>query len=532
MTLLLFHANCVNRFPPPSLFSGFFQAQVNLKNLYIKNNLLKTLSTRTFDFTVSIQVLDLSNNQLMFEGASLFANDVRQSPLQRLKRLEHLNLRNNSLEHIHSDFYLIMTSLKVLDLSHNNISNVMYTDLRFPDNGIKVDFSHNNIKEINFKEFEQDSKDQNSPPKTPPELNFDDNPLVCDCHALHFVKFLQGKLNPAPGNYLNIPNKASLVCTQPGELNGTKLVSVDVLKLTCDLATSPFAEKCPDQCSCQLRPQDQAVIVNCTSLGLTTVPDLPIASEMYYNHTILHIENNHLSTLPDMKVKGYDQVREIYANSNNISKVLPQNIPDHLTTLDLSMNRISNIEDPTLTKLNNVTNVYLMGNQFGCTCEMKHMLAFLQSKNMKDRPVCVNSKKEIRDLTTGDLCPEKMEAVIIFAVVVSSMGVIGGVLAALYYKYQQKIKIWMYWHNIMPFLFNSDVLDNDKKYDAFISYSHKDEDFVTDQLMPELEQKRRFNLCIHRRDWTPGDFIPEQVSGINNCPDGMSLINSLLFPPH
>lgn len=80
-----------------------------------------------------------------------------------------------------------------------------------------------------------------------------------------------------------------------------------------------------------------------------------------------------------------------------------------------------------------------------------------------------------------------------------------------YFKYQIEIKIWMYWHNILPFLFNSGALENDKKYDTFISYSHHDKEFIADELMPELEEKRHFKMCINGRDWMPENPIPEQV---------------------
>lgn len=60
-------------------------------------------------------------------------------------------------------------------------------------------------------------------------------------------------------------------------------------------------------------------------------------------------------------------------------------------------------------------------------------------------------------------------------------------------------------------------LDKNKTYDVFISYSHQDEKFV-EQLVQELEYgEKPFKVCIHVRDWVPGQFIAEQiVSSVND----------------
>lgn len=46
-----------------------------------------------------------------------------------------------------------------------------------------------------------------------------------------------------------------------------------------------------------------------------------------------------------------------------------------------------------------------------------------------------------------------------------------------------------------------------KAYDAFISYksSKTDQDFVLKQLYPKLETEMGYKLCMHFRDFTPGD---------------------------
>lgn len=50
-------------------------------------------------------------------------------------------------------------------------------------------------------------------------------------------------------------------------------------------------------------------------------------------------------------------------------------------------------------------------------------------------------------------------------------------------------------------------------YHVFISYSHQDSGWVDCQLVPSLEGAG-FSLCIHERDFVPGDWI---IDDIINC---------------
>lgn len=88
-----------------------------------------------------------------------------------------------------------------------------------------------------------------------------------------------------------------------------------------------------------------------------------------------------------------------------------------------------------------------------------------------------------------------------------------GVLLFLFVKrYKTKISIWLYSCGF-TWLISEESLDHDKKYDAFISFSSEDLEFVSNHLVPGLEEGNKpFKLCLHYRDWVVGDFIPAQIA--------------------
>lgn len=87
--------------------------------------------------------------------------------------------------------------------------------------------------------------------------------------------------------------------------------------------------------------------------------------------------------------------------------------------------------------------------------------------------------------------------------------VVGATAAAVFYKWQIEIK------NLMLWWVTEEELDKDKSYDAFLSFSHKEDDFVLKKLLPFLESgPNPFKVCVHYRDFVPGEHITSQIFNV------------------
>ena len=75
------------------------------------------------------------------------------------------------------------------------------------------------------------------------------------------------------------------------------------------------------------------------------------------------------------------------------------------------------------------------------------------------------------------------------------------------------LRIWLYNQRLcMSCITKTNEDDWNRPYDAFVSYSHKDVDFVSEELVRRLEGgDSGFRLCLHDRDWLAGEWIPDQI---------------------
>uniref|UniRef100_A0A336LJV7 CSON011994 protein n=1 Tax=Culicoides sonorensis TaxID=179676 RepID=A0A336LJV7_CULSO len=168
-----------------------------------------------------------------------------------------------------------------------------------------------------------------------------------------------------------------------------------------------------------------------------------------------------------------------------------------------------------LNQTNSLEKLYLSENSWKCDCNTIEFLNYVQSQYRKigdlNKIMCENGE-QLSKMTTDDFCPKENTVVILIAVLVALFGVAIAIAALLYLKFSQEIKVWLFAKGWCLWLITEDDLDEDKKYDAFISFSQRDEDLVAEYLVPELESgEYPYKLCIHFRDWIVGDMIADQV---------------------
>lgn len=103
------------------------------------------------------------------------------------------------------------------------------------------------------------------------------------------------------------------------------------------------------------------------------------------------------------------------------------------------------------------------------------------------------------------------EIYIVIIVIASILILTAITLIVLYVYFQDYVKLWLYKHKLFSWFLAEGDTEEDKQYDAFVSYSHKDEEFIIKHLLPELEKKEKYHLCLHERDWIVGELISKQI---------------------
>ncbi|KAJ2945397.1 hypothetical protein O0L34_g202 [Tuta absoluta] len=181
--------------------------------------------------------------------------------------------------------------------------------------------------------------------------------------------------------------------------------------------------------------------------------------------------------------------------------------------LDLRHNHISNgTAEQASALFAGGRRVWLADNLLLCACDNRPLLDAIQQHRHQvedyDQLTCVGTGEPLSSVSTDVLCQ------VVQTVSLSAAGaliLITGLFVVLYRRYKEQLHVFLFskgW--CLRCLQNPDP--GDKPYDAFISFSHEDQEYVMSTLLPGLEDApEQYRVCVHYRDWHVGDWIPAQI---------------------
>ena len=257
---------------------------------------------------------------------------------------------------------------------------------------------------------------------------------------------------------------------------------------------------------------------------------------------VFNLSDNLMPNLPDVYKKWfrYFEKLEVMDLSHNYFTELEfdpsaeaWNKP--VLRMNMSYNKISELKVSKLEELINMKKLFIdfSHNPLNCTCteETKQLITFVNDKSKWSQPnyqryafmmdlECVYPEeiegKRLADLKTKDLiCKlDLLEKIAVEAVVfLSLLSVILIIVIIILLKFRREIRILTYTRfNIILPCQPIETYEN-KKFDAFVSYSKNDQEWVTRvfENVPTNSPLSHFRFCLHHKDFMPGKPIFDNV---------------------
>ncbi|KAM9662709.1 toll-like receptor 2 type-2 isoform 2-T5 [Morphnus guianensis] len=211
-------------------------------------------------------------------------------------------------------------------------------------------------------------------------------------------------------------------------------------------------------------------------------------------------------------------LKELYLAKNQL-KALPGAAPvPNLVAMSIRRNKLNSFSREEFESFRKMELLDASGNNFICSCEflsfihheagIAQVLVGWPEKYVCDSPLAVRGTEVgavhlslmecHRSLVVSSIC------VLLFLVIL--------ILVAVGYKYHAVWYLRMTWAWLQAKRKPKRAPLKDICYDAFVSYSENDSDWVENIMVRELEQAcPPFRLCLHMRDFVPGKWIVDNI---------------------
>ena len=128
-------------------FGYIFDQNIQLQELYLSRNSLKSINENDFSYFLMLVILDLESNGI---------EEIEEGAFASMDRLEVLNLGNNNLTYLHEGTFINQLQLMDLNLSFNRLEYIKSEIFANLYNLVNLDLSNNRLKTIDdysFKSF-------------------------------------------------------------------------------------------------------------------------------------------------------------------------------------------------------------------------------------------------------------------------------------------------------------------------------------------------------------------------------------------
>ncbi|XP_052064444.1 toll-like receptor 4 [Mytilus californianus] len=563
----------------PFLTPHTFQTVPHVRNLTLAMCKIRSLQRGTFNMMKNITFLDLSGNTcLKFQVLENVTADIQFSAIKILKvnkihKVFDMNtyLQTTHIRHLHN------TSIQEVHMDSNRLQQVEPGALRFlprtliylsvKDNMFSIGPYLYDLLTLSFETVDASGMFSfHKEDRHPERCNLD---LVCTWHTdvryndfndskFKQLFFEQGEfgrtLIPIPYNLkkLIFRGSGSKYNITEVDLSNNKLESVDLsnniltrwigpLKNVKDLRYLDLSSNMCSNVSTFFFSQDfimlKELLLSNNLLGLALPYDIHGNTFQHLLNVMkLDLSQNRISKLPKLIFKSQIKMEILDLSDNfieNIDFQLSHLI--NLSYLDLRNNLITFIDSHTIVEINSLADnrkhlsINMLENKLVCTCNSKNFIDWMGSTSVH----IVNKTHYFCQLSTGERVlmeniPELYKTlekdctsyeVLIYGLVVTILFFLIVLIMGVCYRFRWKLRYFYYMVKIrsrskIPHI---DEDENVYMYDAFVSYADEDRTFVHTQLLQTLEKENGIRLCLHKRNFLPGNDIATNItSAIHN----------------
>ena len=535
--------------------NNYFLDYSHLHELYLQHNNFTQLPFTLLSDYANIKSIKDLNELRILDMSHNFITTINSESLIRddFSPLLWISFKNNSLSSLPNSVYSARY-LTHADFSSNRISfrNIWPQTIQLTKRTKKqtsIYLSENSISDLDLSELDQSQINHLHNLLEIYNFHLDGNPINCGCKTHKMYKyFLSFSKSERTNETVEIHPDFSFYethwkCVTPSQWLGTPLMQIPEYEY--DQVCLPTLENCSKECVCYHSWKfNDAIIVNCTHNKTINIPhNVPkdtshlnlshndirkvCANAPYLKHLIvLDLSWNIINQICPHIYFQLDSLTKLVLTGNKLQN-LPKEIEQmkNLEELYLENNQLRDIPK-TIQNMTSLETLDISGNMLRCDCDTFWMTGWLINPLYKVKIshnlMCFAGKgrgKHILQLHQDDvgcLSAHRLPASPVLKyslIIVTSAFLLTIIVATVIYKYRGYIKIWLYarfgfhpWDQVKENL-------QEKDYDAFVAFCHKDANWVLKTMLPYLEAPQcGFHLCVHDRDFVPGATITKNIT--------------------